>query len=682
MRRTTLGPVHSSAFNSDSRASLGGSKSRMSVGGPTRRGRASMAPTAGGGAAAAASSRRDSMASRRGSVAGPASGRASLYGGGRSAVSRRAADPRPVASREFINEQVNELIMFLAQNNYNQRISHKMFNPPTSKDFKSVVAFLFKLLDEGYEIEGRMEDEVPLVFKALRYPFSISKTGLTAVGSPHTWPALLAALSWLVELLQYDGVVRDAEEDDDDGAAVDGGDERLFFKYLRRSYEAFLSGDDDRHEALDAEISGTFQAKQEEIAAETAEIQDEAARLRAELEALRSQESALPESRSRRADLVSDKGKFEDLIGQLEAHQAALDAKLKQRSDEAEGKEAEAEEARRALEEARHTVDTQELCPEDVERMEAQRAKHRERAAAVARQREQAALELDEADAALGAALERLEAQLEAYTRAAGSLRLLAPDDENAEGVNFELELDMGRLGGDGLADGGASSLAASRVGGGGGAAAGSAAGRRESLSAQLSRLSTADILGTDVRGVIRPALRELKSTLHARTGQAKSAEAELRDATEAAREGAEDLRARRAEATKRVQSLTETYKREKSAVDRSLEGLVARTDDVEAQVEAARKELAEAEEEASRVDERALRRIREAANRRVDEARRQTEQAVAALRADTEAVAAHVDRIRGLLASAATDVEASVQAAISGARARAQHIEDRCREH
>lgn len=75
MRRTTLGPVHSSAFNSDSRASLGGSKSRMSVGGPTRRGRASMAPTAGGGAAAAASSRRDSMASRRGSVAGPASGR-------------------------------------------------------------------------------------------------------------------------------------------------------------------------------------------------------------------------------------------------------------------------------------------------------------------------------------------------------------------------------------------------------------------------------------------------------------------------------------------------------------------------------------------------------------------------------------------------------------------------------
>lgn len=42
----------------------------------------------------------------------------------------------------------------------------------------------------------QIEDEVPLVFKRLRYPFQISKSALQAVGSPHTWPALLAALAW------------------------------------------------------------------------------------------------------------------------------------------------------------------------------------------------------------------------------------------------------------------------------------------------------------------------------------------------------------------------------------------------------------------------------------------------------------------------------------------------------
>ena len=45
--------------------------------------------------------------------------------------------------------------------------------------------------------------QVPQLYKRLRYPFQISKSNLTAVGSPHTWPSLLVALTWLVELLNY-----------------------------------------------------------------------------------------------------------------------------------------------------------------------------------------------------------------------------------------------------------------------------------------------------------------------------------------------------------------------------------------------------------------------------------------------------------------------------------------------
>jgi kinetochore protein NDC80 len=49
-----------------------------------------------------------------------------------------------------------------------------------------------------------MEEEVPALFKRLRYPFGISRSALFAVGSPHTWPGLLAALVWLTELLCYE----------------------------------------------------------------------------------------------------------------------------------------------------------------------------------------------------------------------------------------------------------------------------------------------------------------------------------------------------------------------------------------------------------------------------------------------------------------------------------------------
>lgn len=32
----------------------------------------------------------------------------------------------------------------------------------------------------------------------------VSKSALFAVGAPHTWPGLLAALSWLTEMLNYE----------------------------------------------------------------------------------------------------------------------------------------------------------------------------------------------------------------------------------------------------------------------------------------------------------------------------------------------------------------------------------------------------------------------------------------------------------------------------------------------
>ena len=45
-------------------------------------------------------------------------------------------------------------------------------------------------------------DEVSMNFKAMGYPFTVSKTALVAAGSPHTWPSLLAALTWLMERIQ------------------------------------------------------------------------------------------------------------------------------------------------------------------------------------------------------------------------------------------------------------------------------------------------------------------------------------------------------------------------------------------------------------------------------------------------------------------------------------------------
>lgn len=67
-----------------------------------------------------------------------------------------------------------------------------------------MIGFLFRKVDPNFEFRDKIEDEVPNMYKRLHYPFLISKSALYAVGSPTTWPALLAALAWIVELLSYE----------------------------------------------------------------------------------------------------------------------------------------------------------------------------------------------------------------------------------------------------------------------------------------------------------------------------------------------------------------------------------------------------------------------------------------------------------------------------------------------
>jgi len=107
---------------------------------------------------------------------------------------------------------------------------------------------------------------VPALFKLLRYPFQLSKSSLLNVGSPHTWPSILAALHWLVELLIFQEVVQERQEaiqqaaleplraltdglsdDSQSNLSVEAiwrGMDRLFFDAVAKSYAYFLQGDD------------------------------------------------------------------------------------------------------------------------------------------------------------------------------------------------------------------------------------------------------------------------------------------------------------------------------------------------------------------------------------------------------------------------------------------------------
>ena len=148
-------------------------------------------------------------------------------------------DPRPLGDKNFLSACIRTVIAYLSTHGYPYAVSPKVLTSPTGKDFAQIAQFLFAKFDPTMKVFGKVEDEVPLFFKRLNYPFQISKSALFAVGSPHSWPSVLAALTWLVELLNYEEKAEAAAADPAGPGSLDSErqrSERAFYDYVSGSY--------------------------------------------------------------------------------------------------------------------------------------------------------------------------------------------------------------------------------------------------------------------------------------------------------------------------------------------------------------------------------------------------------------------------------------------------------------
>jgi kinetochore protein NDC80 len=160
-------------------------------------------------------------------------------------------DPRPISEKEFRTDCIRSLISYLTSHGYNTQLSAIILSSPSAKEFANILQFLYRKVDPAFTIE-KLDEDVPNVFKSLRYPFTISKSALASVGTPHTWPSLLAALTWMVNLLQFD----EKSEDPSQGGSLAGvfGDmdetnesttKKMMLDYAARAYGLYMEGKDD-----------------------------------------------------------------------------------------------------------------------------------------------------------------------------------------------------------------------------------------------------------------------------------------------------------------------------------------------------------------------------------------------------------------------------------------------------
>ena len=347
-----------------------------------------------------------------------------------------------------MNTSIRTLLNFLQEHNYpDQHMSQKILTRPSVKDFYNIIGFLFKQLDPNFAFKERFEDDVVNMFKLLGYPTSISKSNISAVGSPHAWPSIMAAMMWLIELLNYDEVSTANPAVDD---AEDLSDQ-AFYAYLAQSYGLFLQGDDDRHTVLEQEFQEALDRKNSAVSEQTEQYEIRIEALKCEIEVMEQRRAELPELEDKKAAYISDLGKFEGLIDQLQKHKTQLHQKTQDREAELERLTVTYTAVMDEISGLLQKVGSQELSADDVELLVSERERLEEEQQRASENRQAIQHKVWESEIKLRDTVQALEDSAKAYNSIAEDLKLVPQTARNARGKNLSMLVDTRAKSGSGL---------------------------------------------------------------------------------------------------------------------------------------------------------------------------------------------------------------------------------------
>lgn len=427
-RRMTLGVV-----NMNSQVSIGGgtraeTPNKASKQKPPR-GRVSMLPRVGRENIVPPSPARSVVSaatanSRRRSVGGVDHRRAS------SAAVKQ--DPRPITDKLHQNGCVKRLLEYLITTGYDYPISQKTLARPSGKDFANIVTFLLRKVDPTFQ-NGLMkfEDEVAMNFKAMGYPFPVSKTALVAAGSPHTWPTLLAALTWLMEHIMCieadldEDVKEDPDKPFESLDELEGKTDKAFFRFLSGAYSAFLKGDQQQSDMLTDGLLEMFEHDNMIIEREIDRVTDLNAAILQKMNHLSQESESLPTLSQKREEYATDLEQYHDLVRQMDEHKLALEEKVKERTAELRETEVHLESMTEKVTTLKDTIQRQDLSVEDIRKMQVENERVSEalEKACLLRQNNKEALWISETE--LNKLFERLEIAVESYNVKITELSLL-----------------------------------------------------------------------------------------------------------------------------------------------------------------------------------------------------------------------------------------------------------------
>lgn len=249
-------------------------------------------------------------------MAGGSVNRSSVYGGG----GGRGKDPRPLTDKGYLHQTARELISYIVERGYDgSQINVKALTTLSSKEFLSVFLFLMQRIDPTFEFVGRFEDELPILLKCMGYPFSMSRSALSAMGSPHTWGALIGVLEWLMGLAKFNELTAAAELSLNDANDVATRRDMFFIENTQSAYELWLGGAEDFTE-IDAAREKFFENEVRGRSEEIETLEQKVTELRATVQSLQNTPAPLAIAKDHLKSIEANSNKFKHLLPSLSEH--------------------------------------------------------------------------------------------------------------------------------------------------------------------------------------------------------------------------------------------------------------------------------------------------------------------------------------------------------------------------
>jgi len=297
---------------------------------------------------------------------------------------KMAKDPRPLKNKEWVMTQIECVIHYLCQHGYDaSMLSPKELNPPSTKNFQRICCFLFQQIDPTFDVMGTsFEEECISFFEKLGYPFKINKSSMRCI-APHSWPPLLGALSWLIELLSFaesfdgnkDGgddpegaEMGEADEEDISGEAKSQKADREFFNLVAENYGHWLKGTDD-DQVITQRVMAVYIQKTEGLQQNIESFQKANKQLITEKERIESVSPSIASLQDTRQQMIEGIDEMKKVKQQRLEYLATLKEKLGAIDQKVNEKIVRIEQAEATIAELNEALSRQTISAKDVENM-------------------------------------------------------------------------------------------------------------------------------------------------------------------------------------------------------------------------------------------------------------------------------------------------------------------------